>query len=94
MKDKAAPEAAVYAEHLWNLGFRSFGAISHAFKLDAVSMELLVDETDLGARRAVRAFAGRHVGEPLSFSFPCLGQAELTLPTCTSNKACDAPPLP
>ncbi|KAK9901318.1 hypothetical protein WJX75_006159 [Coccomyxa subellipsoidea] len=61
MKDKAAPEAAVYAEHLRNLGFRSFGAISHAFKLDAVSMELLVDETDLGGRRAVRAFAGRHV---------------------------------
>ena len=69
MKDEAAPEAAVYAEHLWNLGFRNFGAISHAFNLDEDATELLIDETDFKGRRAIIVFAGKHAGEPLSFFF-------------------------
>lgn len=72
MKDEAAQDAAVYAEHLWNLGFRNFGAISYAFQVDAVAMALLIDETDVAGSKSipVRAFAGKHAGEPLSFFFP------------------------
>lgn len=69
MKDEAAPKAAVYAKHLWNLGFRNFGAIGVAFNLDEDATELLIDETDFDGRRAVVAFAARHAGEPLSFFF-------------------------